>query len=95
MPRRAGEKKGRDSHYLQIFQHERTVFSKRLDQVDDAWVLGRDAVGDGRRDADDFLEHLDKSVVFVLAGFDLAGFHAEGGFEVHALGSAFGEWLLG
>lgn len=71
--------------YLQILQHKRTVFAERLDESDEAWVLGRDAVGNGRGDADDFLEHLDKGVVFVLAGFDLAGFHAEGAFEVHTL----------
>ncbi len=74
--------------YLQILQHQRTVFAKRPDQRDDARILGRDAVSDGRGDADDLLEHLDKGVVFVLAGFDLAGFHAEGGFEVHSLLSA-------
>lgn len=74
---------------LQVLQHEGTVFPKRLDQSEHAWILGRDAVSDGGRDADDFLEHLDESVVFVLAGFDLAGFHAEGGFEVHSLASVW------
>lgn len=69
------------------------MFAKRLDQSDDAGILGRDAVSDGRGDADDFLEHFDKGVVFVFAGFDLAGFHAEGGFEVHSLGSVFGGWV--
>ena len=78
--------------YLQVLQHEGTVFPKRLDQSGHAWILGRDAVSDGGRDADDFLEHLDESVVFVLAGFDLAGFHAEGGFEVHSLASVL--WVL-
>ncbi len=58
------------------------MFAERLDESDDAWVLVRDAVGDGGRDADDFLEHFDEGVVFVVAGFDLAGFHAEGGGEV-------------
>ena len=69
------------------------MFAKSLNESDDAWILGRDAVSDGRGDADDFLEHFDKGVVFVLAGFDLAGFHAEGGFEVHSLGSVF--WWVG
>lgn len=64
------------------------MFAEGGDEGDDAGVLGRDAVGDGRGDADDLLEHLDEGVGFVLAGFDLAGFHAEGGFEVHALQSA-------
>ena len=71
--------------YLQVFQDEGTVFAEGLDQAADGGILGRDAVRDGRSDADDFLEHFDKGVVFVLAGFDLAGFHAEGGFEVHPL----------
>ena len=70
-----------------MLQHERAMFPKRFDQAEDARILGRDAVGNGRRDADDFLEHLDKGVVFVFARFDLAGFHAEGGFEVHPLRS--------
>lgn len=74
--------------YLQVLQDKRAVFAECLDEAEHAWVLGRDAVGDGRGDADDFLEHLDKGVVFVLAGFDLAGFHAEGGLEVHSLLSA-------
>ena len=65
------------------------MFAKRLDQSEHTRILGRDAVGDGRGDADDFLEHFDKGVVFVLAGFDLAGFHAERGFEVHSLQSTF------
>ena len=73
--------------YLQILQHKRTMFPKRFDQAEDARILGGDAVGNGRRDANDFLEHLDKAVVFVLARFDLAGLHAEGGFEVHSLHS--------
>ena len=73
--------------YLQILQHERAMFPKRFDQAEDARILGGDTVGDGGRDADDFLEHLDKGVVFVLARFNLAGFHAEGGFEVHSLRS--------
>lgn len=64
------------------------MFAEGGDEGDGAGVLGRDAVGDGGGDADDFLEHLDEGVVFVLAGFDLAGFHAEGGFEVHPLQSA-------
>ena len=64
------------------------MFAERLDEAKDAGVFGRDAVGDGRGDADDFLEHLDKGVVFVLAGFHLPGFHAEGGLEVHSLPSA-------
>ena len=63
---------------------------ERLDQAEHARILGRDAVGDGRGDADDLLQHLDKGVVFVLARFDLAGFHAEGGGEVEALESAVG-----
>ena len=66
------------------------MFPKRFDQAEDARILGGDTVGDGGRDADDFLEHLDKGVVFVLARFDLAGFHAEGGFEVHSLHSGVG-----
>lgn len=69
------------------------MFAKSLDESDDAWILGRDAVSDGWGDANDFLEHLDKGVVFVLAAFDLAGFHAEGGVEVHSLGSVF--WWIG
>ena len=73
--------------HLQVLQHERAVFAERLDESEHAWILGRDAVGDGRGDADDFLEHLDEGVVFVVAGFDLARFHAEGGFEVHSLHS--------
>ena len=73
--------------YLQILQHEGTMFPKRFDQAEDARIFRGDAVGDGGRDADDFLEHLDKGVVFVLARFNLAGFHAEGGFEVHSLHS--------
>ena len=74
--------------YLQVLQDKGAVFAECLDEAEHAWVLGRDAVGDGRGDADDFLEHLDKGIVFVLAGFDLAGFHAEGGLEVHSLLSA-------
>ena len=61
------------------------MFTKRLHQGHHTRILGRDAVSNGRRDADDFLEHFDKGVVFVFAGFDLAGFHAEGAFEVHSL----------
>ena len=61
------------------------MLPKRFNETDDAWILGRDAVSDRRCDADDFLQHFDKRVVFVLAGSDLAGFHAEGGFEVHSL----------
>lgn len=63
------------------------MLPKRLHQTEDAWILGRDTVGDGRGDTDDFLEHFDEGVVFVFAGFDLTGFHAEGGFEVHSLHS--------
>ena len=62
--------------------------AKRLDESEHARILGRDAVGDGSRDADDLLEHFEKGVGFVLAGADLAGFHAEGAFEVHPLLSA-------
>lgn len=58
--------------YLQILQHEGTMFAKSLDESEDAWILGRDAVGDGWGDADDFLEHFDKGVVFAFAGFHLA-----------------------
>ena len=68
-----------------MLQDERSVLPEGLDQGDDARVLGRDAVRDGRRDADDFLEHSDEGVVFVFARLDLAGVHAEGGFEVHSL----------
>ena len=64
------------------------MFAECLDEAEHAWVLGRDAVSDGWGDADDLLEHLDKGVIFVLASFDLAGFHAEGGLEVHSLLSA-------
>lgn len=64
--------------YLQVLQDKGTVFPKSLDESEDAGVLGGDAVGDGGRDADDFLEHFDKGVVAVLAGFHLPGFHAEG-----------------
>ena len=74
--------------HLQVLQDQGPVFAEGGDEGEGAGVLGRDAVGDGRGDADDFLEHLDECVVFVLAGFDLAGFHAEGGFEVHPLQSA-------
>ena len=63
------------------------MFTERLHQTSHARILGRDAVGDGRRDADDLLEHLDKRVVSVLARLDLAGFHAEGSGEVEALES--------
>lgn len=76
--------RGCGSH-LQMLQDERTVFPEGLDQSDDARVLGRDAVRDGRRDADDFLEHFDEGIIFVFARLDLAGVHAEGGFEVHSL----------
>ena len=64
------------------------MFAERLDQAEHARILGRDAVGDGRGDADDLLEHLDTGVVFVLARLDLAGLHAEGGGEVETLESA-------
>ena len=67
-----------------MLQNEGTAFAKGLGQTQDAWIFGRDAVGDGRGHPDDFLEHFDKGVIFVLAGFDLAVFHAEGGFEVHS-----------
>ena len=66
------------------------MVAKGLDESADAGVLGRDAVGDGGRDADDFLEHFDKGIGFVLAGAHLAGFHAEGALEVHSLLSAVG-----
>ena len=64
------------------------MFAERLHEAEHARILGRNAIGDGRSDADDLLEHLDKGVIFVLARFDLAGFHAEGGGEVEALKSA-------
>ena len=66
------------------------MLAKCFDQGKNARILGRNAVGDGRGNADDFLEHLDKGVVLVLARFHLAGFHAEGGFEVQSLESAVG-----
>ena len=66
------------------------MFAERFYETEHARILGRDTIGDGRGDADDLLEHLDKGVVFVLARFDLAGFHAEGGGEVEALESAVG-----
>lgn len=71
------------------------MFAEGGEQGEGAGVLGRDAVGDGGGDADDFLEHLDEGVVFVFAGFDLAGFHAEGGFEVHPLQSAGWDLVTG
>ena len=74
--------------YLQVLQNERTVFAERLHETEHARIFGRDAVGDGRGNADDLLEHLNKGVAFVFARFDLAGFHAEGGGEIEALQSA-------
>ena len=74
--------------YLQVLQDQGPMFAKRLDQAEHARIFRRDAVGDGRGDADDLLEHLHEGVVSVLARFDLAGFHAERGGEVEALESA-------
>ena len=54
-----------------------TVTPESPDEGLDGRELGRDAVGDGGRDAHHFLEHLDVGVGGGGAGFDLAGFHAE------------------
>ena len=68
------------------------MLAKGLDKSEYAGILGCNTVGDGRGDADYFLQHLDKGVVSVLASLYLAGFHAEGGFEVHPLLSVVSEY---
>lgn len=55
-------------------------------QVHDGRILRRDTVGHRRSDAIYLLEHFDKSIGLVLAGFDLSRVHAEGRVvAVHAL----------
>ena len=56
----------------------------------DVRILGHDALRHRRRDADDLLQHLEVCVMCVGAGLDLAGVHAEGRAQVHALGPAHG-----
>ena len=64
------------------------MFAERLYETEHARIFGRDAVGDGRGNADDLLEHFDKGVVSVFARFDLARFHAERSRDVEVLQSA-------
>lgn len=56
---------------------------KALDKFLNRWIFMRNTARYRKRNADHFLQHFRVGVRCVVAGFDLAGFHAEADAEVH------------
>lgn len=59
--------------------------SHDLDQAHDIWIIRSNTIRNRCRHPHHFLQHFDVCVLFVFAGFDLSGFHAEGSVEFHSL----------